>query len=94
MTIQGIGPLDPITKYNKTEKPEKAVKADKSDSINVSQEAKSKAEVYNTIELAKNADDIRWSRVEEVKRKLEDPNYLSEKVIEETASKIMDQFNL
>jgi negative regulator of flagellin synthesis FlgM len=94
MTIQGIGPLDPVSKPNKAEKSEKVLKSDASDSISVSQEAKSKAEVYMATELAKKSEDIRWSRVEEVKRKLEDPNYLSQKVIEETADKIMDHFNL
>lgn len=94
MTIQGIGPLDPITKFNKTDKPEKVSKPEKNDSINVSEEAKSRAEVYNATQLARNAEDIRWSKVEDVKRKLEDPNYLSQKVIEETAEKILDHFNI
>ncbi len=94
MTIQGIGPLEPLPKMNKAEKAEKPVKAGKSDSINVSEEAKSKAEVYTALEIAKNTADIRWNRVEEVKRKLQDPNYLSDRVLEETAEKIMDQFDL
>ena len=94
MTIQGIGPLDPVAKFNKTEKPEKVTKPGKNDSINVSEEAKSKAEVYNAVEIAKNSAEIRWSKVEEVKRKLEDPNYLSDRVIEETAEKILDQFEI
>lgn len=94
MTIQGIGPLEPLPKMNKAEKAEKPVKAEKSDSINVSQEAKSKAEIYNAVEIAKNSADIRWNRVEEVKRKLLDPNYLSGRVLEETAEKIMEQFDI
>jgi len=94
MTIQGIGPLDPLAKYNKTEKSEKPIKTEKSDSIQVSEEAKSKAEVYTAAELAKNATDIRWDKVAEVKRKLQDPNYLSPQVIAETAEKIMGHFNL
>jgi negative regulator of flagellin synthesis FlgM len=94
MTIQGIGPLDPVAKFNKTEKTEKVVKTGKSDSINVSEEAKSKAEVYNAIEIAKNSSEIRWSKVEEVKRKLQDPAYLSDRVIEETAEKILEQFKI
>lgn len=94
MTIQGIGPLDPISKFNKTDKPEKVSKTEKNDSISVSEEAKSKAEVFNATQLAKNAEDIRWSRVEEVKRKLTDPNYLSQKVIEKTAEKIIDHFKI
>lgn len=94
MTIQGIGPLDPIAKVNKAEKAEKPKKTDATDSINVSQEAKSRAEIYQATEMAKRADDIRWDRVEEVSRKLSDPNYLSAKVLEETAEKIMDSFGL
>jgi negative regulator of flagellin synthesis FlgM len=94
MTIQGIGPLDPLPKINKAEKAEKPVKAEKSDTINVSEEAKSKAEVYNALEIAKNTADIRWNRVEEVKQKLQDPNYLSDRVLEETAAKIMEQFDI
>ena len=46
MTIHGIGPLDPIAKLNKAEKAVKVKKTDEKDSINVSQEAKSKAEIY------------------------------------------------
>jgi negative regulator of flagellin synthesis FlgM len=79
---------------NRTEKTEKVVKTGKSDSINVSEEAKSKAEVYNAIEIAKNSSEIRWSKVEEVKRKLQDPAYLSDRVIEETAEKILEQFKI
>jgi negative regulator of flagellin synthesis FlgM len=94
MTIQGIGPLEPLPKITKTEKTEKPVVTGKSDSINVSEEAKSKAEVYTAVEIARNAADIRWSRVEEVKKKLEDPNYLSDRVIEQTAEKIMEQFDI
>ena len=94
MTIQGIGPLEPLPKMNKAEKAEKPVKAEKSDSINVSQEAKSKAEIYTAVEIAKNSADIRWNRVEEVKRKLQDPHYLSGRVLEETAEKIMEQFDI
>jgi negative regulator of flagellin synthesis FlgM len=94
MTIQGIGPLDPITKFNKTDKPERVAKTDKSDSINVSEEAKSKAEIYNATEIAKNAEDIRWSKVEEVKQKLQNPDYINQKVIEEVADKIMENFKI
>jgi negative regulator of flagellin synthesis FlgM len=93
MTIEGIGPIDPVSKFNKTEKPEKAEKGKKADSINVSEEARSKAEIYQATESAKNAQDIRWDRVEEVKKKLEDPNYISKEVIEAVAEKLMDQFN-
>jgi negative regulator of flagellin synthesis FlgM len=93
MTIEGIGPVDPITKYNRSEKPEKVEKDKKTDSINLSEEAKSKAEIYKATETAKNAGDIRWDKVEEVRKKLEDPNYISDDVIEVVAQKIIDQLN-
>jgi negative regulator of flagellin synthesis FlgM len=33
-------------------------------------------------------------RVEEIKRKLEDPTYITDKMIEEVAEKLMEQFNI
>jgi len=94
MTIQGIGPVDPITKYNKTEKTSKVNKNTKSDSISVSEEAKFKAEIYKATEEAKRVEDIRLAKVEEVMKKLQDPNYLSDRIIDDVATKIMNSFKI
>lgn len=94
MTINRLGPIDPVSRYNKTGKTSKASKQEKADSINVSAEARSKAEVYKTMETVKASDDIRMDRVEEVKRKLEDPSYISDKVVESVADSLMDVFGL
>lgn len=94
MTIEGLGPVDPVSKYNKTEKPEKTAKSEKKDSINVSAEAKSMGELYKAAESVKASPDIRQDRIDEVKEKLKDPSYINDRVIETVADNIMDMFNI
>ncbi len=94
MTIDKLGPIDSISKYNKTEKVSKPDRKDASDSISFSEEAKSKGEVYKATEEAKLAPDIRMDRVEEVKKKLEDPNYIDDAVVEAVADDVMDLFQI
>ena len=93
MTIDRLGPIDPLSKINKTSKTGKAAKPDSRDTINVSDEAKNLGEIYRATELAKASSDVRMDRVEEVRRKLEDPSYIDSK-IEEVADRIMDAFGL
>lgn len=93
MTIDRLGPLDPLSKLNKSGKTGKPQKVDSKDTISVSSEAKNMGEIYRATELAKAAPDIRMDRVNEVKQKLQDPNYLDSKV-EEVAERLMDAFGL
>ena len=93
MTIDRLGPIDPLSKLNKTGKTEKVVKPDAKDTISVSDEAKNLGEIYRASEIVKAAPDIRMDRVEEVKAKLQDPNYIDSK-ISEVADKLMDVFGL
>ncbi|MCF7929038.1 MAG: flagellar biosynthesis anti-sigma factor FlgM [Spirochaetales bacterium] len=94
MTIDGIGPIDHISKVNKTDKTSKPVRNEKSDSISLSSEARNKAELLAATENMKNVDDVRMDRVEEVKKKLQDPNYINSRVIESVADKIIDLFGV
>ena len=94
MTIEGLGPVDPLSKYNKTEKTTKPVNKDKTDSIDVSAEAKSMGELYKVAEQVKQSPDIRADRVAEVKEKLKDPSYISDKVVDTVAEKLMEMFNI
>lgn len=94
MTIERISVPDPISKLNKADKTNKAMKTDKKDSINLSSEAKSRAELYNATETAKMAPAIRQDRVDEVKKKLEDPAYITNAVVEVVADKIMNYFEI
>ena len=94
MTVERIGPLDPASNVKKTEKPAKAKTKSDVDSINVSEEARSKAEVFKAMETARTAPDVRVDRVAEVKRKLQDPSYPSQEVIEKAAEEILKSFGV
>lgn len=94
MTIDRLGPIDPLQKYNKTDKVSKTVKKDDTDSISFSREAKSMGEIYKATENVKMAPDIRQERIDEVKKKLQDPNYINDKVIETVADKLIDLFEI
>lgn len=94
MTIGRVGPLDPIQNLKKTGKSRRPENQNVADSVSLSSEAKSKSEIYNAVEIARSTPDIRTDRVEEVKRKLQDPNYVTEKVIDELADKLMELFDI
>ena len=94
MTVERIGPLDPTSNLKKPEKASKPRAKSDVDSINVSQEARSKSEVLKAVDVAKTAADLRLDRVEEVKRKLQDPSYPSQEVIEKTAEGILKSFGI
>ena len=94
MTIERIGAPDPVSKFNKTEKAQKPKKSETADSINVSADARSKAEVYSATETAKMSPDVRMSRINEVKQKLADPSYISEKLVDDLAERLMRYFEL
>ncbi|MEE8440722.1 MAG: flagellar biosynthesis anti-sigma factor FlgM [Spirochaetia bacterium] len=93
MTIERLGPIDPVQRYSQTEKTQRAAKPE-NDTVDFSEEAKIKAEVFQIAEQVRKTPDIRADRVEEVKRKLEDPNYIDDIVVEHVAEQIMDMFSL
>lgn len=94
MKINGIGPVDPVTNYNKTSRTGKASSKTSSDSITVSEEAKKTADLFAIAEQVKTSPDVRLDRIAEVKAKLEDPNYINEKVMDSVADSIMDVFGI
>ena len=94
MTVERIGPLDPASNLKKSEKPARLKAKGDVDSINVSEEARSKSEVFKAMEAAKSAPDVRIDRVQEAKRKLQDPSYPSQEVIEKVADGILKDFGI
>ncbi|MEM5947072.1 flagellar biosynthesis anti-sigma factor FlgM [Spirochaetia bacterium 38H-sp] len=94
MTIDRTGPIDPINKYLKTQKTERVVKKSEGDSVSISQEAVRRAEFHKAVETVKATPDIRMDRVEEVKKKLEDPSYIDDTVIDVVADRILDVFGI
>ncbi len=94
MTINGLGPLDPLKNMGKTEKPAGPVKTGRPDSIEVSSEAKSQAELMAAREIARSAPEVRQDRIDAVKLKLSDPNYINNAILESTAEGILKSFGL
>lgn len=94
MTINKIGPTDPVNRPSKTNKVNQSVKPNTKESISVSKSAIDKAELIKTAGIVNNTPDIRTDKVEEIKAKLKDPNYINDKVINSVAEKIMEDFGL
>lgn len=94
MSIERLGSIDPLAAYGRNQKANRAQADDNSDSIVVSEEARIKAELFRLNEVVQSAEDVRMDRVEEVKRKLQDPNYINDKVLSSVADKILESFGL
>jgi negative regulator of flagellin synthesis FlgM len=94
MTIERLGPVDPVQRFSQTEKTQRGASKPENDSVSFSDEARIKAELLRMADQVKNAPDVRADRVAEVRKKLEDPNYINDVVIEHTAEQIMDMFSL
>jgi len=90
MTIDRIGPIDPIQPGKKPGRPNQVSENPKTDSINISSEAQMKAEQLKVKVLAAAAADIRADRVAELREKINDPSYINDKLVEATADKIID----
>jgi negative regulator of flagellin synthesis FlgM len=94
MTIDRLGPIDPISKYKSASKTSRTSHVQGRDSIDVSDEAKAKAELLRAEELVRSASDIREDRVAEVRERLKDPNYINDSVKGLVADRIMDMFGI
>jgi negative regulator of flagellin synthesis FlgM len=94
MTIERLGPVDPVQRYSQTDKTKAPQSKPENDSVAFSDEAKLKAEMLRVAEQVRESPDVRSDRVAEVKKKLEDPNYINDRVVEHVAEQIMDMFNL
>jgi len=94
MTIDKLGSINPVQNYNKPEIPVKSSNKTENDSISVSSEARVMGELLKAAEAVKQSPDIRMDRVEEVRRKMSDPDYINDKVINSVADKIIDMFEI
>lgn len=94
MTIDRLGPVDPVQRYSQTDKAKAPASKPENDSVAFSEEARQKAEIFRVSEQVRVSPDVRMDRVEEVRRKLQDPNYIDNKVVEHVAEQVMDMFNL
>lgn len=88
--LGGINPLDNVQNSHRVA-PKSQVAA-KGDSISVSQRAQEMADAYLLSEVASETPDVRADLVEQVKMKIQDPNYLNDAVIDSTADKILASY--
>jgi negative regulator of flagellin synthesis FlgM len=91
MTIERLGPIDPLQNSRKAGRAERAEAPGRADSINLSSEAREKGEVYQALEIARATPEVRADRVAELKAKIDDPNYINDAVVSLTADRIIDQ---
>jgi len=94
MSIERLGPLDPVSTYKKNQKASQVNPQDKQDSISVSTEAKSKVDMLKTSEEVQQTPDVREDRIAEVMKKLQDSNYITNEVINAVADKLLDSFGI
>ena len=94
MTIDRLGPVDPVAKYNKAGKPAKVTKQAPADTVAVSEEARRSAALQQTADVVRATPDVRMDRVEEVKAKLQDPDYINDTVVEALADRLLDVFGV
>lgn len=94
MSIERLGPVDPLSAYNKSQKSARSGSKAEGDSVLVSSEAREKADLLKVSEAVKAAPELRLERLEEIKKKLADPNYLTDAVLSKTADNILDAFGL
>ncbi len=93
--VTKINVTNPITNLQNTRK----VSASKSvtsfsDEIEVSAQAKEAAEAYYLETVAKETPDVRADLVEQIKVKIQNPNYLSAETISATADQILSAYGL
>lgn len=91
MTIEGLGPIDPLQNARKVQSSQKAQGAGSSDSVSLSKEAMEHGEALKAYDIARTTPDVRADRVAELKAKINNPDYINDAVVSMTADKIIDQ---
>jgi len=94
MMVERIGPLDPVQPEKRTGRSEMLRGGDRADSIEVSREAREKAEMYQVVELIKSSPDLDDAQIAALRERINDPAYFDARTISATADRIMDVFGL
>ena len=93
MMIDKITGANPLTNLQNTKRANSTVNVKPSlDKISVSEEAKAAAEAYYLNHVAEETPDVRAELVEQIKQKIQDPNYLNEATIAMTAERILSAY--
>jgi len=90
MTIDRIGHVEPIPPGKKPGRSAQVGGNEKADTINISAEASKQAERYQVLELIKSAPELDEARIIELRKEINDPSFLNDKVIRATADNILN----
>ena len=92
MSIEGIEPAGIINSPQPDRKTNSVVRTD---SVNISAESEARgATIKLATNLAINSPDIRTTLVNETRSKVKEPSYISNKVMNVVADKILDSFGI
>jgi len=92
MTVNRIGHVEPIPSGKKPGRSEPVGGNDKTDTIDLSAQAKEKAERYQVLQLIKSAPETDEARIAELRQKIEDPSYINDRIVNATADKIISSW--
>ena len=94
MTIDRLNGIDPVKPVRPIQRTQRTEVCDKTDAVSVSNEARVLSDANIALEAVKNAPDIREDKVAKVKKKLTDPSYINNALLELVADKILDDYGL
>ncbi len=94
MTIERLNGIEPVKNVQAIRQSHKTASLQKNDSIQVSQDAQTLAEVHFALEAVKNAPDIREDKVAEMTKKFADPSYMNDALLDSVADTILSSYGL
>jgi negative regulator of flagellin synthesis FlgM len=89
MMINKIGHLEPVPTGKRPGRNDQVGGNNRTDSINLSEDAVKKAEMYQIVELIKSSSELDEARIVELRQKIDDPAYINERVLNATADNIL-----
>lgn len=92
MTIDRLSGIEPVKNVQSLHRPYKTEKNVSTDAISVSQEARLLSEANMAFDVIKRMPDVREDKIAEVAKKLQDPLYINEALLNTVADKILDEY--
>jgi negative regulator of flagellin synthesis FlgM len=89
MSIDKIGSVNGINDYTKVGSSSKVQKNSGVDSLNISSEAQELNESKRIRDMVNQAPDVRQDRVQELKAKINDPDYITNNMLKDVAGKLL-----
>ncbi len=95
MSIESVGPVDPVPQHELVGRAAPAAQAEAGDAVQISAEAKSASDALRiATEIALNSPEVRADLVAEAVRKLQDPSYVNAEVLDSLTDRLMESFGV